>query len=285
MVASFSGSSISSPPEWVDQCSPAAAQSTEHLDGFGLEGPLGQGAQRRGRDFAAATVIRHASHQAQPVLPLAVSVIKPSLVASLMPAVRRSPLLPPRLLPAPLGAVALPPIARAAQVEHRPARLAPALTLSEKDLLAGRHRPRKAGLDNRPPSWEAHCACCAASLAGVTQKPRSSAKTTGVSFLRLPTESLQPHARRAFGADDEPSLPRQQENRTSRRAPTPWSTLIVMRPLSMSVIKRRVTSLTRMPVAYAVSKSARSRSDTAAARSRDTSSSFITTGSRRGGFW
>ena len=50
----------------------------------------------------------------------------------------------------------------------------------------------------------------------------------------------------------------------------------------MSVINNRVTSPTRMPVAYAVSNNARSRSDCAASRRRRTSSSLITTGSRRG---
>jgi hypothetical protein len=55
---------------------------------------------------------------------------------------------------------------------------------------------------------------------GVTHKPRSSATATGVSFLRLPVESLAPHSARAFGADDDEALPRQQENRGFQRAPT-----------------------------------------------------------------
>lgn len=59
-----------------------------------------------------------------------------------------------------------------------------------------------------------------ASLVGSHTKPRSSSTTTGVSFLRLPPESLTHHVRRAFGADDDKSLTRQQENRRFRRAPT-----------------------------------------------------------------
>src|SRR4030042_1970446 len=98
MVASFSGSSISSPPEWVDQRPSTAAEAAERLASRRLEGPHGQGAQRRGGNSAVATLIRPAPPQAQAVLPLPVPVIEPPLVASLMPAVRRSPLLPPRFL-------------------------------------------------------------------------------------------------------------------------------------------------------------------------------------------
>jgi plasmid stabilization system protein ParE len=56
---------------------------------------------------------------------------------------------------------------------------------------------------------------------GSHTKPRPSVTTTGVSFLRLPEESLARQAGRAFGADDDNGIRRQQENRGSRRAPTP----------------------------------------------------------------
>ena len=55
---------------------------------------------------------------------------------------------------------------------------------------------------------------------GSHTKPRPSATTTGVSFLRLPEESLALQAARACGADDDDAIPCQQENRSSRRAPT-----------------------------------------------------------------
>jgi hypothetical protein len=46
------------------------------------------------------------------------------------------------------------------------------------------------------------------------------APPAGVSFLSPPPESLISHARRAFGADDDESPPRQKENRSFRRALT-----------------------------------------------------------------
>src|SRR5207247_2214347 len=56
---------------------------------------------------------------------------------------------------------------------------------------------------------------------GITHKtPVAALTTTGVSFLRLPAESLDRHAPRAFGADHDDGIPRQQENRSFRRAPT-----------------------------------------------------------------
>ena len=60
-----------------------------------------------------------------------------------------------------------------------------------------RDRPRTAGLDIRPPSWKAsvHQSVCGFP-AGSHTKPRSPAKTAGVSFLRLPPESLLPRAGR-----------------------------------------------------------------------------------------
>jgi len=130
-VAIFSGSSISSPREWIDQRPSAAAHAADHLAAERLDHCVLQ--QREGRSAAplAATLIRHAPlDEPPPVLPLAVPVIEPSLRAVLMPAVRRAALLTTRLLPTPIGAVPLPTIAAAAHVEHRTACVGTAKPLS-----------------------------------------------------------------------------------------------------------------------------------------------------------
>src|SRR6266540_2692452 len=169
-----------------------------------------------------ATLIRHAERAQPPaVLPLTIAVVESPLRAKLVPTIRRSSLLPPRVVPTPLRAVPLPAIAGPAHVEHRPTFLAATQPLSERDLLGARHRPCRAGLDNGPPAWEARSLLWCGSPHGITHKtPVAALTTTGVSFLRLPAESLDRHAGRAFGADDDEGIPRQQENRSSRRAPT-----------------------------------------------------------------
>jgi hypothetical protein len=142
MVASFSGSSISSPGEWVDERPSAAAHAAHHLATRRLDEQQGQGRERRRADFFVATLIRHAQLRHTPaVLPLAVAVIQPPFLTSLVASIRRTALLSPRLVPAPLRAVPLAPVARAAHVEHRPARARPAKPLSEKDLIGLAHRP------------------------------------------------------------------------------------------------------------------------------------------------
>ena len=176
----------------------------------------------KGIHSCPATLIRHAQRgPTKPVLPLPVTVIQAPLRATLVSPIGRAPLLPPRLIPTSPGAIPLAPVAGPAHVEHTPALRASAKTLSERDFFGSQHRPRKAGLDIWPPSWEAQIAPCEASLLRRSHtKPRPSAKTTGVSFLRLPVESLARYTQRAFGADDAETVPRQQENRSFRRAPT-----------------------------------------------------------------
>src|SRR6266536_1536380 len=211
------------PREWIDQRPGATADATKDL----APARIGRGPDRRqqGRQDGRriATLIRHAERrgQAPAVLPLTIAVVESPLRANLVPTIRRSSLLPPRFVPTPLRAVPLSAIAAPAHVEHRPASLAATQSLSERDLLAASHRPCRAGLDNGPPAWEARSLFGAASLTGGHTKPRSPLlTTTGVSFLRLPAESLDRHAGRAFGADDDEGILRQDENRTSRRAPT-----------------------------------------------------------------
>jgi hypothetical protein len=86
-----------------------------------------------------------------------------------------------------LGAVALFAIAGAAQIEHRAAVLGTTQALSERDLLSGRHRPYEAGVDKRPPLGKLDHTCrVRLPVRRSHTKPRSPAKTTGVSFLSLP---------------------------------------------------------------------------------------------------
>jgi len=125
---------------------------------------------------------------------------------------RRSTLFASAPLPAPLRAVPLAPVTRPANVEYRTARLTSAKTLSQEHLLAVAHQPRSprsAGLDKRPPSWEAQCTLlCAAPLAGGhTRTPAVRPDDRG--FASPPVDpSLARYARRAFGADDDGPLPR-----------------------------------------------------------------------------
>jgi hypothetical protein len=131
MVASFSGSSISSPREWIDQRLSAATHAADQLAACGLHERQHQERERRSAAFLVATLIRHASRdQAPAVLPLAVTVIEPSFRTSLMPTIGRTPLLPPGSVPTALGAVPLAAVARPAHVEHRTARLGSAEALS-----------------------------------------------------------------------------------------------------------------------------------------------------------
>ncbi len=76
--------------------------------------------------FIAATLIRHAPRDYAPaVLSLAIAVIEPPFRTPLVPAIGRSPLLPPRFVPTSLRAVPLATIAAAAHVEQPSGMLRP----------------------------------------------------------------------------------------------------------------------------------------------------------------
>src|SRR5438093_5065632 len=91
--------------------------------------------------------------QAPAVFPLAVAVVEPPFGTALAPPMGGSPLHSPGFDPTALRAVLLAAVAGPAHVEDRPVRLGSAEALSERDLLAGPHRPCRA----RHPtaSWEA----------------------------------------------------------------------------------------------------------------------------------
>jgi hypothetical protein len=135
MVAIFSGSSTCSPPKRIDEPPSAAAHAADDLAGLSFEPRKAQRREGRRAKPGIATLIRHAyTRQAPAVLPLTVAVVEPPFFTPLVPAIGRTTLLSTRLGPTPLGAIPLPAIAGAANVEHRTAFLPPAKTLAEKDL-------------------------------------------------------------------------------------------------------------------------------------------------------
>jgi hypothetical protein len=122
---------MSLPREWIDQRPAATAHAADQLAGDRSDDCVLQ--KREGTSAAqfAATLIRHAPPDQPPaVLALAVTVIEPSLQALLVPSVRRAALLTPSLLPTPLRAVPLPPVAAAAHVERSTACLGTAKPLA-----------------------------------------------------------------------------------------------------------------------------------------------------------
>jgi hypothetical protein len=103
MAATFSGSSISSPREWVDERPSTATHAADRFVTCRLGRRRRQGREGRRPSRPVATLIRHAQqNQAPPVLPLAVAVIQPPFLAALMSSIGCAALLSPRLVPTPL---------------------------------------------------------------------------------------------------------------------------------------------------------------------------------------
>ena len=93
-------------------------------------------------------MIRHAAAAANPVVPLAVAVIEPPLLALLVPPVGVPPLLPPLFSPASVAAIPVAPVAMATDPEHH-ATADTRANPSAQELFAGPH-PRPIGGKGQP---------------------------------------------------------------------------------------------------------------------------------------
>jgi len=105
-------------------------------------------------------LIRHAGIGSAPaILALTVPMIESSLATLLVATVGEAPLLPIGLLPAQRAAVALSPVAVAADPKHPAASAAAANALTQNKFAADRHPRPQAGLDNGHCSWHGRTAC------------------------------------------------------------------------------------------------------------------------------